>query len=123
MVKSSNNFSQKIKSQQTLFSIEINFYYNTEFLSKNTAHVNTILFVQRKTSVFKKLSLVKSHHVFKKSKERFAMIEPCKLLYSSPQFSNKSDLFEFIGNTVILYFFKLSYSSKVKFKLNCSKFN
>ncbi|OED35955.1 hypothetical protein AB834_03675 [PVC group bacterium (ex Bugula neritina AB1)] len=123
MVTNVNNFSQKFKSKQVFFSIEISCNYNTEFISKNMTNVNTILFIKNSITSFKKLSLVKSHHVFKKSKEKFVMVEPHKILYVSPYFSNQSDLFKFIGDVVIFYFFKLSYSSKLKFKLKCSKFN
>jgi hypothetical protein len=75
-------------------------------------------FIQRSFSTIPKsmqrISVNKSPHIFKKSKERFLIAEPTKFHFITPFFSN-SALLRFFLNSITNYFFYLSFSIQIKF--------
>lgn len=76
-----------------------------------------LLFISSKTLAVtkRKFSITKSHHVFKKSKERFILQKPFKVHYITPFFSKNFILELFLGS-ILPYIVSLSYSFQLKIK-------
>jgi ribosomal protein S10 len=66
-----------------------------------------------------KLSINKSPHVFKKSKERFIAHKPSKIIYVTPYFSSNNLLQSYL-KSVLKFFYFLSFSNQVKLKIMVS---
>jgi len=93
-----------------VFSSEIVFYINeTSFFS--SFYIQRA-FIQIPKS-FQRVSINKSPHVFKKSKERFIIHKPIKIHFVTPFFSN-SNLLNIFLKAVVKYLFYLSPNIQIK---------
>lgn len=68
-----------------------------------------------------KLTINKSPHVFKKSKERFIAFKPDKITYVTPYFSSHL-LLKFYIKSILKSLYIFSFSNRIKIKIIISSF-
>ena len=94
------------------FSSEVSVITVEKNISKESLFFSFIKLPKKK----QKLSVNKSPHVFKKSKERFVVSKPVTLVYVTPYFSNQM-LLKIYLRSILKYFYSLSFSNQIKIKV------